>query len=244
MKTTLKLFGYGLLLLSSLTISIAQSANRIKGNRKIEIQERKIESFSKLHVSMGITAEITNDPAGTVEVEAENNVMPYVKTFVERDTLFITIVKDQPLNDITPVVVRLEINRLTGFLVDVGGLVKVRKPINETSLIGTLASGGEIRADVTSSTLHLTLRSGSKASLTGRSDNAVLSLSGGSRLMAEDLRVSQCEIVLRGGCEAVLHIDKSLSATANGESRLLYTGNPVVTSAQTSGASTITNSKR
>ena len=46
------------------------TTSEIRGNRLLENQERKVNPFSKLHVSMGIQTQITDELPGTVQIEA------------------------------------------------------------------------------------------------------------------------------------------------------------------------------
>lgn len=83
------------------------AVDNVRGNRILVKQDRKVGSFSKLHVSMGILAEITDEEFGAIQVEAETSILPYVLTEIRGDTLVITTPRRQPLNDIIPIKVGL-----------------------------------------------------------------------------------------------------------------------------------------
>jgi len=206
------------------------AADNVRGNRILEKQNRSVGSFSKLHVSMGIIAEISNEEPGVMQVEAETSILPYVLTELRGDTLVITTPKKQPLNDIIPVKVRLGVGQLEAIKVDIGATLTSTKILSFDSLVCDVHSGARTTAVIDGDFLFLTIQSGSTADMAGHVKNATIKLSASSKLTGENFKVSECSIAMIAGCQAILTVEELLTASLTGSCRLQYFGSPVILS--------------
>lgn len=211
----------------------------IKGNRILDQQERTVKLFDKLHVSMGIKAELTNDSPGTVRLEGETNILPFVITEVKDGELLITFPTGQPLYDIVDVRVKLGVGPLEKIRVDIGASIHSKKTLSALVLTAQLASGGSFSSFLQVDQLDLRMDSGSVFELAGESNEAKITLNGGSQLSGNEFTTADCTIALSGKSNAYLRIKKSLEATANGESELQYIGEPDLISVRSSDTSEI-----
>ena len=206
------------------------AVDNVRGNRILEKQDRKVGSFSKLHVSMGIIAEITDEEPGTIQVEAETSILPYVQTELRGDTLVITTPRSQPLNDIIPIKIRFGIGQLEAIMADIGATLTSTKTLSFDSLVCDLQSGARTTAILDGNSLFLTIQSGSTADMAGHVKNARIKLSASSKLTGENFKVSECSIEMIAGCQALLTVEELLTASSTVSCRLQYFGSPVILS--------------
>ena len=169
--------------------------------------------------------------------------MPFITTQLIGDTLVVTTLQGQPLVDILPIKVKLGVGKLDAIKVDLGASLSSQKNLTASSLTCELRSGGQFTSTLDVNALNLSLQGGSRAHLTGQAKAATLALSGGSKLTEDELKTAQCTAVLTGGCQALLSVDKTLTASVKGSSKLQYFGSPALAS-QTSDISVIEGIKR
>ncbi len=226
-------------LLISASSSLAQiKPTPVQGNRLVQTQNRQIGSFGKLRVSMGIETIITDEQPGQIHLEAESSILPYVVTQLKGDTLVLTSSAGQPLVDILSIKVRIGIAKLDAIQVDTGAILISTKEIVSPQLNCNVSFGGELTSKIAAGSFVMSLQKGAKANLSGQVETAQLSLLTGSKLNGEALAVNKCNIKLDGGCQALLAVDKALTTSADGISRLQYVGQPSLTS-QATGQSVI-----
>ena len=86
---------------------------------------------------------------------------------------------------------------------------------------------------------HLEMSGASRANLSGTATTSDATLSGASRLTANELSIGDLTIDLSGASNAEVTVMGSLSAAASGASTIRYAGSPTVARSEGSDASTI-----
>jgi hypothetical protein len=156
--------------------------------------------------------------AESLEVSAEDNVLPLVRSEVRGGRLFLSLAANQGLSLTREIVHHVTVREL-----------------------GELEASGAARVELRgvaedSLTLRLTGASGVVAE--GHCDRLELQLSGASRADIPGLRSRRVLATVSGASHALLRAEEELVANASGASVLEYLGDPLVTSS-VSGASVV-----
>ena len=189
----------------------------VKGSGVASSETREADDFTGVDVGGVFEVEITAGKEYSVRVQADDNLLPYVKTEVDSGVLKISTT--ERINSHSPlrvVVTAPDIDHL-----DVSGVSKV-------SLVG-----------VKNSELGLHLSGASKMKLEGETSDLNVEVSGASSIDAESLKAKTATVDTSGASKVSVFVTERLSSEASGASKIQYSGNPTSVEKKTSGAGKI-----
>jgi len=190
----------------------------IVGSGQLATEWRTVESFTAVEVSAAGHLIVEQTGVESLQVTAEDNILPLVRTEVRDGRLILGFEPHVGLTLTREVLFRLTVRELD----DVGasGASRVEMP------------------NVSGPELALHLSGASFLSASGRVDRTRLDLSGASRCDAPDLRSRTLKADVSGASHAFVRVWDSLVVNASGASILEYLGDPTV-SASVSGGSIV-----
>lgn len=190
----------------------------VKGSGNVVSEKRDIGGFSKVDVGGVYQVEIVAQKEYGIEIEADDNIVPLVRTEVRGDTLVIKGAKR--FNTANRIVVRIAAPNID--LLDVSGasVVSVTNLANDKLVVD---SSGASKIRVEGSTRHLNVN-----------------MSGASTLDAAGLKAELADVDASGASKIDLNVAEELRADLSGACKLSYSGNPKNVVKKTSGASSVT----
>ena len=191
--------------------------SKVKGSGNIQIEKRNVSGFTSVKTGGAITVDVVSQRDFGVEVEADDNLLEYVKTEVRGDTL--KIYTEGCISTRTPIRVRIAMPQIESF--EVSG-----------------ASSGTL-TNVKNETLSLDASGASKIKTDGEVKELIVDLSGASRLDAENLKADDVTVDASGASSATVVALNDLNAEASGASTIRYAGEPKNLKKDLSGASSI-----
>ncbi|MBA2380037.1 MAG: DUF2807 domain-containing protein [Blastocatellia bacterium] len=186
----------------------------VRGSGNVVSENRQITGFTGVKVGGVFAVEVVAGKDFGVVVEADDNILPLIKTEVKDGILIIrTEQKIRSSKRISVKVSAPDIERL-----DVGGASKVAvSEINNAKLF----------ADVNGA---------SKLSVSGVTNDLDIESSGASKVDAEQLKAVNANVDASGASRTVVNASGRLKAEASGASRIAYVGSPETLDKQASGA--------
>ncbi len=187
----------------------------IEGSGNVKSETRSVvEPFRAMDVSGAYDVNVACGETLRVEISADDNLLPHIRTKVEGGVLII----DSDKAFCTQ-------NRLT---------VNLSIPNIETiSLSGAIDLS--IRG-VDNSNLGVYLKGSGSVYASGRTAVFVAEASGASNFNARDLECGTVRVKISGASEAVVHAAETLDAEISGAGELIYYGDPKTVSKKISGA--------
>ena len=232
-KTTILV---SLLLIAALSLTGCDIVNlfikTVVGSGELVIEEREVTSFSKIDAGGGVELLITKGNNG-IEVNAESNLMKYIRTYVEGETLFVEIADTDGgsinLQPLEPIRVSVQFSKITGVSLSGGVNLASEELTVEDMQIDVAMSGGSVaKIDaVHTDKLNVTLSGGSELSITeGEVTKQFIEASGGSVYLADWVQSEVTELMLSGGSEATVWAEETLEIDLSGGSTAYYYGSP------------------
>ena len=188
------------------------------GSGRFVADSRPVRDFDAITVVAGGRAIVTRSEVESLEITAEDNVLPLIESTVVNGTLTLGFRPGAGSLSTRGVTYRIGMRSMRGFNAAAGSSIEVH---------GIDTAGLEVR-----------LSAGSTFIGSGTADRLGLELSAGSRVNAPDLRSRVTTATLSAGSTALVRVSDSLSVSASAGSQLEYLGNPAV-QAQTSAGSTV-----
>jgi putative autotransporter adhesin-like protein len=178
------------------------------GSGRFVTETRPVSGFNSIDVSSAGSVTVTRGEVESVEVTAEDNILPLVETHVVNDRLMLRMIAGAgslTSHGVTYRIIAREVREIVGSgasRIDLPGLAAAQLLVHLSGASTLTASGSVDRLDVT--------------------------LSGASRCRLSELDTRVVVATLTGASVGLVHADESLFVTASGASMLEYLGNPVV----------------
>ncbi len=182
------------------------------GNRKTET--RDLKDFTEITVNGAYKVEVACGQEGrSVEIEADDNLLPYIKTDLQGATLNITQERG------------LSFTSLPRVRISVPDLKVVRTDgASDFELVG-------LKNDV----FRINVDGASKFRASGETGTLDVELNGAARIDASQLRASTVNVESNGAGLTTVHATETLNATVNGVGSIEYYGDPKVVNPKVNG---------
>lgn len=191
--------------------------NKTRGSGNIATDVREIRDFRGANVSGVFQVEIAAGKDFAVEVEADDNLLPLIRTEVRNGVLHIE--SQKRISSENGMKVRISAPDIES--IDASGVSKV-------NLNGV--KNQELRIDTSGA---------SKINLNGETAKLGIRVSGASSIDAENLRAADADVDASGACHVSVFATGTLRTDASGASRIVYSGSPKSVNKSTTGASSV-----
>jgi hypothetical protein len=191
--------------------------DKTTGSGTMKTEKRDVPAFKALDISGGYEVEIVAQKEQSLEIEADDNLLPLIKTEVSDGVL--TINNEKSFNTRN----------------------KLRLRISVPSFVGIFTSGAtEIAASNLKGDDFTVHASGaSKIQLSGEIYQLAVEISGAGDLDAKDLHARIVNIHSSGAANSNVYASEELHAQVSGAGNVNYYGDPKTVKEDTSGAGTI-----
>lgn len=188
-----------------------------KGSGAVSAENRDVAGFKGIDVSGAFQVEITAQKEFAVEVEADDNLLPKIRTEVRGGVLHIET--EGRISSENPLKVRISAPDIND--IDASGASRISA------------------AGISNTQLQIHSSGASKIKLSGETAKLSIDTSGASEIDAEGLKTGTAAIDSSGASYISVFAVDELNADLSGASRVVYAGNPKNVQKKTSGASSI-----
>jgi hypothetical protein len=189
----------------------------IRGSGVAASEAREANDFTGVDVGGVFQVEITAGREFSVLVDADDNLLQYIKTEVNGDVLHIETT--ERINSTTP--------------------IRVRISAPDIESVGASGASKVTLNGVNNSNLSVDTSGASKVKIEGETAEVKVEVSGASSVDAESLKAKTAEVDASGASSVNLFVTERVVADASGASRISYSGNPTSVEKRTSGASRV-----
>lgn len=189
----------------------------VKGSGNVQTEKRSVADFNAIEAGGIFDVEVVAQKEFSVEVEADDNLLQFIKTEVEGETLRLSTEKS--ISTKSRIRVRISAPNIENLKVSGASKLSLTNLKNDSLKVD--ASGA------------------SKIKVDGETGNLEVELSGASRLDAENLKSENVNVDGSGASRASVNVAGDLKADLSGASKVTYTGNPRNLEKSTSGASSV-----
>jgi len=199
----------------------------IRGNGIETVEERNTSNFDKVKSSGDFVVHITEGENLEVIVKAEQNIIPYIETFVSNDELKVEIIGFHNIINRLPMEVYITVPSLTGISQSGSGAITTDNfttdhldlAISGSGYISTVANASEIDAFISGS---------GKLDISGEANTANFNISGSGKIQSYDLALHDCNARISGSGHMWVTAEQILHAIISGSGNVFYSGNPEI----------------
>lgn len=220
LKITFALIAVVLLSSCNFNINIGED-----GNGNVVTEDRHInEDFNQVRGSSGLDVYLTQGNENQVQVEADDNLLQFIETYVEDGKLIVST--SDNIGRATAKKVHITFKSLNVVEASSGADVIGNSVIKSESLALKSSSGAELELEVVAKDLMAKTSSGSEMKLSGKAASLIADASSGSELNAKGVLVLNCNAEASSGAEITVNVSQKLEVNASSGGEVNYYGNP------------------
>lgn len=200
----------------------------VRGSGNVTSESRDVSDFDEV-VLEGI-GHLTIQQTGseTLTIEAEDNIIPYLKTEVEGDRLVIGEEDNTAINATEPINYRLTVKDLNALTLSGTGNIATTG-ISTDELALSVSGIGDIGAsDTSTDELQVGLSGSGSVRAAGKADSQDIDIPGDGNYDAQDLESRETEIDIGGSGIATVNVSDELDVRISGSGSVEYSGDPTV----------------
>ncbi len=217
-----------LLLLSSVAVGFAATSCiedfTVRGNG-IEASEGRITSgFNKVKSEGEFDVHITKGSRTDVVINAESNILPYIETDVNGNTLRLHVRGLHNIKNKLPMEVYITTPNLKNITQSGSGIVTTGYFSGEENVDVVVSGSGSIETAIDAASIDAVVSGSGVLILSGGANVADFTVSGSGKIDAYDFAVRDCETMISGSGNVWIDVDRYLKATISGSGNVYCTG--------------------
>ena len=194
---------------------------RGKGPSKTET--RSVSDFRTVEAKVPGKIEVRVGDKFSVEVQAQENILPLLKTEVTEGSLQIYF--SENVSDVEDLLVRITAPAYEGLGVSGSADMEVLSPIRGNEFYLSIGGSGSISMPETDvSTLNCTIAGSGDLEVGGRAQSAFFDISGSGDIQAKKLEAGSGKANIAGSGSVTCNMKESLKANIAGSGDIFYTG--------------------
>ncbi len=226
MKKLLFVLPVAVLLLASCRY---MGGKRIRGNGVVGKEQRSVTGFTGVETHGSIDLFVTQG-AFKIEVEADQNILPYIETNVENGRLMVHFRDGIWLSNYHEARVYITAPVLHDFEVHGSGNISSGGKIADSSGMTTRISGsGDISLDINAPTINTETHGSGNTTLAGETKDLSSLISGSGNVKAGDLKAENVKVSVHGSGDTDVFAASSLDVHISGSGDIRYKGSPRMT---------------
>lgn len=220
------------LIVSAMVVSVAVTGCfdeiAIEGNGISRTENRYTVDFKEVSCSGNFEVTILYGQDFDISVEAESNLLPYIKTKVSGNRLEIGVRGLRILDNSLPMVVHIVMPDLTG--VAVSGSGKVETGLFHSGNFDVGVSGsGKVTTMIETEKITISVSGSGKVTAEGEAQDAVMTVSGSGEIYSYNMPVRNCRATVSGSGKIYVNPYLTLDAVISGSGSVYYISDPHVT---------------
>ncbi|PLW94522.1 MAG: hypothetical protein C0591_12700 [Marinilabiliales bacterium] len=234
----------GLLVATMLATTGCKKYPYINGNGQVTTEKRQLVSFNQVDNSGTFNVFVKQDSVFTATVEAESNLIPYVRTIINGNTLEIdtreNFRENYPINVYvtTPTIQGIELSG-SGYVkidsVDADYLQVILSGSGQmdgyavtNSLVAKISGSVNINLESYTNTSDIKISGSGDINLTGESLSGSCTISGSGQINSYSFTQNECTAKISGSGNMFLNVVNYLDVTISGSGSIYYIGDPSI----------------
>ena len=203
----------------------------VRGSGNVVSETREVSGFDSIQVDYPARVLISQGSKETLTVEADDNVLPGLKTEVKGNELriYYKSTDGKHVNPTKTPVITITVKDLSSLSFSSAGEAIVES-LESDNLSVSLDGAGNIKLnDIDVKDLSVNMSGAGSTTASGTADTLSLNISGFGSFNGKDLKCSAVDVNISGAGGATVSAEDQLDATISGAGSITYYGSPEVT---------------
>lgn len=202
----------------------------VTGSGNVGSESREVSNFDAVTLEGSGDLIVTQGNQESLKIEAEENLIPYIRTEVRGHTLhiFIDHTNSLSIDANRPMRYYVSMKDVTGLTLSGSGTI-TSDNINTKNLDINLSGSGDVEIDkLKADSLTIDLSGSGKCVLNGEVASQNMNISGSGKCDASELKGKDVDIDISGSGKAMVAATNTLNVTITGSGDITYSGNPKI----------------
>ena len=200
----------------------------VRGSGDIETEERDVSGFHKVYLEGIGNLIITQGDEESLVIEADDNIIPLIRTDVFSHRLTIGFKRGYNFIPISKIKYHLTVIDLDEISLSGAGDVDC-DDFNTDRLEFDISGVGDIDLNINAERVETTSSGAGDITLSGKVDSQEIDISGVGKYDAEELESRECSISLSGAGSVTVNTSEELEISISGVGNVYYAGDPHIT---------------
>lgn len=215
-------------------VAPAAQAAAVTGSGKTATEARSLADFQAVVTGGSMDLLVRQGPTQSVQVEADDNLLPLLETVVEPGasgaTLLVGWKKGTSHYTRSKVLVTVVVPKLSALTASGSGDIRV-EAFSTPALKLSLSGSGDARFQgLSTDDFGISISGSGDVGASGSATKLKVSIAGSGDVRLADLKSDEVSITIAGSGDAAVSANKSLNVTIAGSGDVVYTGNAAVKS--------------
>jgi hypothetical protein len=213
-----------------------------RGSGNVVTETREVSGFDAVEVSYPAQVLIKQGGAESIKIEAEDNLLPNLKTEVTGDTLEISYRREngKHVNPTKVPTITIVVKDLSDVEFTSAGELIVESLKTDSLDISLSGAGNVDLNEIEAETVSMSLSGAGSATASGTTDGLDVTISGFGDFNGKELHAKDARVGISGAGSATVWADEDLTAEVSGAGSVSYYGSPSV-NRQISGVGGVNN---
>jgi len=198
------------------------------GSGNVTSETRTVDTFHSVDLRGWGNLYVTQDGASDIRIEAEDNILPILQTYVRDGVLVIEQKEFKCVRPKKPVNVYVAMDEVKQLTLSGSGKIIGQTKITSDSLGVKVSGSGDIDFDVDTEKLRTTISGSGNAQLKGDATTHDITISGSGDIQSYDLDTEKSTVKVFGSGKSEVSVSDELDVTITGSGDVYYKGDPVI----------------
>jgi Putative auto-transporter adhesin, head GIN domain len=232
------------LLVSGVLLStVAAHAATTIGSGKAATESREASGFAAISLRGGMNLVVRQRARESVQVTADDNLLPLLQTVVEgsgdKRTLVIQWLRGENVRPRTQAVVTVEVIRLNALASSGSGDISVEALTTPELALSISGSSDAKLMKLDTERLHVSIAGSGDVQASGKAEQLSLSIAGSGDARTRELAAGDVDISIAGSGNASVQATKTLAVSVAGSGDVEYSGPATITKSRIAGSGSI-----
>jgi hypothetical protein len=218
-----------IVILSALILFTSCRYKHVQGNGIITTETRNANKANRIKMAGNFDVEITQGPVVKVQIEGDENLLPY---FIVEDRGGYLVIKGRDYfsyNSTDGIKVFITTPNLEEvILAGAGNIIGKSKFNGSDKLVLKIAGSGDIKMDVNTPKVTSEIAGSGSVTLTGETKDQTIKIAGVGDYHAADLKSENAKVHIAGSGDVKVFASSQLDVNIAGAGSVYYKGSPVV----------------
>jgi len=189
----------------------------VKGSGTLKTEKRNLPAFKGIETTGAYEVEVMCQKPASFEIEADDNILPLIRTDVRDGVLYVT--SEKSYNPSRAVTLRISLPELTA--------------------VSSRGAGEVTIQDAQSDDLKIESMGAASIKAAGKVKNATISSSGAGDIDANRLQAEKARVTVAGAASVSVYATEQLDVSVSGVGSVTYGGNPKTVNKSVSGIGSV-----
>lgn len=183
-----------------LAITASCDMNCIRGEGNLTSEDRNPGTYESVKLKIPATVKLTQGTSFQTRIEAQTNLLKYIKTNISRDYLEIT--SDECIGENKGITIYITTPTIKLLSIEGSGDIETTAPINTSKLELAIKGSGDIHLDATAEMVYVGIKGSGNIVLKGSSKQQFIKIDGSGNYKASEWPTENTEVNVNGSGNA------------------------------------------